>query len=128
MVGGNYFKQRELEGHSPEAGPAWQFQEQKAEEQSSRKVACDKDSKGEMPGPVGSGSPQEVIQMLIFGAGHRVEYSTIKAIAVNGNFWSVTQGEQSLLVGCYSSCLHSEVSPPQGTQFCWDAERQCIGK
>lgn len=86
MVGGNYFKQRELEGHSPEAGPAWQFQKQKAEQQSSGKVVCDENSKGTMPGLVEPGRPQEVIRMLIFGAGHRVEYSRIKVIAVNGNF------------------------------------------
>lgn len=81
-------------------------------------MVCDEDSKGAMPDLIEPGRLQEVIRMLRFGAGHRAEYSSIKVLAVNGNFWPVTQGKLSMLVGCYSPCLHSEVSPPQGTQFC----------
>lgn len=34
--------------------------------------------------------------------------------------------KQSLLEGCNSPCLHSEVSLPQGTLLCRDAEWQCL--
>lgn len=44
-IRGKFFQAEGLEGQSPELGPAWRFQHQKAKEQTSGKMLCAKDSK-----------------------------------------------------------------------------------